>query len=258
MTWIVMFLQVLLPLSLLAWLAVVPASGWLAWGLQLVSVATVLVALWLTALWTMPPFWVPYVYGLLLVIIVVWNLVRRSGPGRGLWQASVANSAAIVLVSALGVVGAYMACEALKGQRLPDGEVADIAAPFPSGHYLVAHGGSTEMVNVHLKTLDTTIERFRPWRGQSRALDLFRITPAGLHKEGWRPSDPAEYLTFGTPVLAPCRGEVARVVDAHPDMTVPEMDREHLAGNYVALDCGDYFVILAHLRRGSITVAPGD
>jgi murein DD-endopeptidase MepM/ murein hydrolase activator NlpD len=66
------------------------------------------------------------------------------------------------------------------------------------------------------------------------------------------------YMTFGTPVLAPCQGKVAKVVDGHPDMTVPEMDREHMAGNYVALNCGDYFVILAHLRRGSISVATDD
>jgi len=31
-----------------------------------------------------------------------------------------------------------------------------------------------------------------------------------------------------------------------------------MAGNYVALNCGDYFVILAHLRRGSISVATDD
>jgi len=257
--WTVMFLQVLLPLSLLAWLALSPATGWLAHGLQLASVAAVLVGLWLTALWTMPPFWAPWVYGLMFVLIAVRSLASRSNPDRALWRVSTANSVAIVLVCGLGGVGAYMAYQALQGQKLPDGEVvADIAAPFPAGHYLIAHGGSTEMVNVHLKTLDRTVERFQPWRGQSKALDIFRITPFGLHKEGWQPTDPTRYLTFGTPVLAPCQGKVAKVVDVHPDMTVPEMDREHMAGNYVALNCGDYFVILAHLRRGSISVATDD
>ena len=31
-----------------------------------------------------------------------------------------------------------------------------------------------------------------------------------------------------------------------------------MAGNYVAINCGDFFVILAHLRQGSIAVATGD
>jgi hypothetical protein len=258
MSWAMLFTQVLLPLILLAWLALFPASGWLARGLQLVSVGAVLVGLWLTALWTMPPFWVPYVYGLALVVIAITHRVRGVAPGQGLWQASGANSVAIVLGCGLGLVGAYMGYQAIQGQILPKGAVADIAAPFPPGHYLVAHGGSTPMVNVHLKTLDGSVERFRPWRGQSRALDIFRMTPLGLHKEGWQPTDPAMYMTFGTPVLAPCRGEVARVQDVHPDMTVPEMDHDNLPGNYVSINCGDYFVILAHLQSGSITVAAGD
>lgn len=258
MSWIVLFTQVLLPVLLLAWLALFPAAGWLAWGLQLVSVGAVLVGLWLAALWTMPPFWVPYVYGLVLVIIAVRPWVRGVVPSQGLWQASVAQSVAIALVCGLGLVGVYLGYQAVRGQQLPKGEVAHIAAPFPPGHYLVAHGGSTQMVNVHLTTLDESVERFRPWRGQSRGVDIFRMTPLGLHKSGWQPTDPAKYATFGSPVLSPCRGEVARVVDEHPDMTVPEMDRDNLPGNYVAIDCGDYFVILAHLRRGSITVAAGE
>lgn len=36
------------------------------------------------------------------------------------------------------------------------------------------------------------------------------------------------------------------------------MDRENMAGNHVAVDCGGFFVVLAHLRRGSIRVGRGD
>jgi hypothetical protein len=216
------------------------------------------VGLWLAALWAMPPFWTPYLYLIVLVIIMISHSVK-GGPFRhGLWHTSTANSVIILLVAGLGLVGGYLCFQALKGRMVPEGAMVEISAPFPAGHYLVAHGGSTQMVNIHLQTLDESVERFRAWRGQSKALDIFRITRWGLHKEGWRPSDPARYTTFGTPVLAPCRGEVARVVDAYPDMTVPEMDRSYLPGNHVAIDCGDFVGILAHLQPGSITVAEGE
>lgn len=168
------------------------------------------------------------------------------------------NTALIVAVVGLGLAGSYLSALALKGRSLPDSAIVDIAPPFGPGRYLVAHGGSTEMVNIHLRTLDPSVERYRPWRGQSRALDIFRITPAGLHVDGLWPADPARYETFGAPVLAPCSGTVARLVDDLPDMRVPEMDRENMAGNYAAIDCGGFHVILAHLRNGSIRVAPGD
>ncbi|MBW4933162.1 M23 family metallopeptidase [Marinobacter sp. F4206] len=258
MSLMVIVTQVLLPLALLAWITFYPAAGWLAWGLQLISVATVLLGIGLASLWAMPPFWVPYAYGFLLLLIVATHLLRKGIPGTGFWRASAANSVVILMVAMLGMLGGYLAWHAAKGRMLPEEAVVNIAAPFPPGHYLIAHGGSTPMINVHLKTLDPTVERFRPWRGQSKALDIFRITPMGLHKEGWQPTDPARYTTFGVPVLSPCSGEVALLVYGIEDMSVPEMDHDHMAGNYVAINCGGFFVILAHLRQGSIAVAAGD
>jgi len=253
-----MLTQVLLPLALLAWVAIVPAAGLLAWGLQVISVTSVLLGIGLVALWAMPPFWVPYVYGLLLIVIVAAHLLLGGIPGPGLWQASAVSSSIILIVAMLGLLGGYLTWQAIKGRGLTEDAVANIAPPFPSGHYLIAHGGSTPMVNGHLKTLDPTVERFRQWRGQSKALDILRISPLGFHKDGWRPTDPARYTTFGVPVLSPCRGEVALLADGLEDMAVPEMDRDHMAGNHVAIDCGEFFVILAHLRQGSIAVATGE
>ncbi|MGM0570228.1 M23 family metallopeptidase [Marinobacter sp.] len=250
--------QVVLPLVLLIWMALWPARGWLAWGLQLGSVTAVLLGLRLAALWTMPPFWVPHVYGLVLALVVLAHLVRKGIPGPGLWRVSAGGSVILLVVSGLGGFGGYLAWQAAKGRVPPQGDIVNIAPPFPPGHYLVAHGGSTSMVNVHLKTLNESVERFRPWRGQSKALDIFRIHPMGFHRTDWHPDNPAGYTTFGTPVLAPCQGKVALVVDGLEDQPVPVMDRDHMAGNHVAVDCGEFFVILAHLRQGSIGVATGD
>lgn len=258
MAWMVIFTQVLLPLILLAWVAFHPAAGGLAWWLQWVSVAAILLGIGLAALWTMPPFWVPYAYGLLLALITVTHLVRKGRPGPGLWRESSFNTVAILLAAGLGLVGAHMAWQALEGQILPQETVVDIAPPFPPGHYLIAHGGSTPMVNIHLKTLNRAVDHFRPWRGQSKALDIFRISPLGWHKKGWQPTEPDRYATFGVPVIAPCQGKVALVIDGIDDMPVAQMDRDHLAGNYVAIDCGDFFLILAHLRQDSIAVVAGD
>lgn len=256
MSWMVMLTQLVLPLLLLAWLALFPATGWLR-GLQLVSVAGVLLAIALTALWTMPPFWTPYLYALLFGLIVISQLIKHGFSASNSGRTSTASTITTLLVAGLGVLGAYLSWQAFQGRTLPEEEHVDIAPPFAAGHYLVAHGGATEMINVHLKTLDTAIERYRPWRGQSKALDIFRITPLGLHKHGWQPSDPARYTTYGTTVVAPCNGRVARVVDGIKDMPVPQMDRTHMAGNYIAIDCGEFYIVLAHLRPGSIVVARG-
>jgi len=253
----VILTQLILPLLLLAWLALFPAGGWLR-GLQLISVASILLAIALTALWTMPPFWTPYLYALLFVLIVISQLIKNRVFARRSAQTSSANTMITLLVAGLGILGVYLSYHALQGRTLPDEQHVDIAPPFAAGHYLVAHGGASEIINVHLKTLDKTNPAYQPWRGQSKALDIFRITPLGLHKDGWQPADPVRYTTFGTGVVAPCNGNIARVVDGIRDMPVPQMDRTHMAGNYIAIDCGEFYIFLAHLRAGSILVTSGE
>lgn len=258
MGWLTLLLQLVLPVGLLLWLYLASERGVIACGLQYLAVALTLLGLALAVLWSMPPFWVPWIYGLAFVLILIRHLVKRHFAISVLWSAGPLNTILIILATGLGVAGAQLSIGAIQGRQFPDAETVDIAPPLGAGHYLVAHGGSMKTVNVHLGTLDPSVERFRRWRGQSRALDIFAITPAGFHMDGWWPADPARYETFGQPVLAPCTGTVARAVDRFPDMQVPQMDNVNKAGNHVVLNCGDFFVVLAHLRADSVRVDRGD
>ena len=58
----------------------------------------------------------------------------------------------------------------------------------------------------------------------------------GLRAKGLQPADPRAYRIYGARVLAPCAGRVVLAVDGLPDMRVPEMDREHMAGNHSCCD----------------------
>ncbi len=176
-----------------------------------------------------------------------------------IWSAGRVNTVLILLVLVPAVYGGWLSVTALQGQALPaERQVVDIAPPFGPGTYLVAHGGSTGTVNGHLKTLDPSVPRFRNWRGQSLALDIFRITPLGWHVDGLHPEDPARYTTFGTPLKAPCSGRIARARDGLPDMPVPRMDADNKAGNFVMIDCGRAHVVLGHLKQGSVAVSEGE
>ena len=76
--------------------------------------------------------------------------------------------------------------------------------------------------------------------------------------------------TFGRPVLAPADGRVVSVVDGmvdneetrnYPRRSIVDALREPLwyFGNHVVVDIGHgAYVLLAHLKKGSIVVAPGD
>ncbi|MCI5106402.1 MAG: M23 family metallopeptidase [Pseudomonadales bacterium] len=249
--------QILLPLCLLAWLAFAPAAGWLAWGLQLLAVAAVLLGMSTAMLWAMPPYWTPYLYWMLFFFIVTWQLLAGLPDTGQWWAAGTIHSLFLLALFGLGSVAAYLAYGALAGRQVPEIAVVDIDFPFPAGRYLVAHGGSTVTVNGHLQTLNPGVERYQNYRGQSRALDIFRISRTGFNVRGLRPREPERYTSFGTALVAPCPGHVAKVVDGVPDNPVPEMNREHMAGNFVAINCGEFYLIMAHFRQGSIQVEEG-
>ena len=58
-------------------------------------------------------------------------------------------------------------------------------------------------------------------------------------------------------MLAPCAGGVVIAVDGLLDMRVPEVDRDHLAGNHMMLRCAATDVLLGHLQQGSVKVRAG-
>lgn len=96
-----------------------------------------------------------------------------------------------------------------------------------------------------------------PWR---HAFDFIVVDERGrsYRNDGGALDD---YLGFGAPVLAPVAGQVWRCEDRLPDNRPGEIDARagRNFGNHVLLRTADAaFVLLAHLKQGSLRVKPGD
>jgi len=248
--------QLLLPLILIGWMLWLPARSRLGFVVQCVGSFSALAVMALRGIWLLPPWWAPCVFGVALVA-AAWVGLRRSGPFAstmparwGAWIVA-ACFVALAAVSLVGTVGA------LHSRTLPPLPVVNLVFPLEPGSYLVVNGGSDYSTNAHLETLDASEPRFREWRGQSYGVDLVQLDGLGLRAKGLQPAEPRAYRIYGTHVLAPCAGVVVIAVDGLPDMQVPEVDREHMAGNHVMLRCAVADVLLGHLRPGSVQVRPG-
>jgi hypothetical protein len=253
-----MLLQFGLPLLLLLWLGVAPAKGWMAFTAQALSVGAVLLALALAAMWIVPPWPTPWVYGIAFLAALGPGLSRIRRTKASVWGENWTVTLALAPLILLGAFGVYVSANGLLGRVPPKGPVAEIAAPFPEGHYLIASGGANDWVNAHTHTLDQSVARFRPWRGQSYGVDIIKVDAFGQRSLGWRPADPEAYLTFGAPLVSPCAGTIVAASDGLPDLPIPEQDTVNKAGNFVMIDCGDFVVALAHLQSGSIALEVGD
>lgn len=90
--------------------------------------------------------------------------------------------------------------------------------------------------------------------GQRWAYDLV-VEPAGLGS-----ANLADYGCFGTDVLAPAAGIVHLARDGLADLAIGETlnDPQSLLGNHVVLKLPQgTFLVLAHLRQGSVAVKAG-
>ncbi|TCO77698.1 M23 family metallopeptidase [Chromatocurvus halotolerans] len=255
---LVLLVQVALPLLLLAWLALFPAGTLVGWLTQALGIAAFLFALARIAQWALPVWWLPWVYGGLWLAAVSLQLLGERMRGLPpLPETSLGWSGLVLSVVLLGV-GVWYGARALAGRSLPPVDVVDIANPLGPGRYLVGHGGSTALVNGHMRTLDTRIERFRPWLGQSYAVDFYGLGPWGLRARGWLPADPAAYAIFGAELRAPCAGNVVSAEGGLPDFEPPKEDPVNRLGNHVILRCGTAEIVVAHMRQGSVSLAQGD
>ena len=259
-------LQLVVPLALVVWMGLAPPRAWLAFWLQVVATATALWTMALLGIWLVPPWWAPLAFGVALAGMVALGLHRRLPFVSALpvaWGAWLC--AGIFLV--LGVASAFGLMGALRSRTVLPLAAVNLSFPLGPGSYLVVNGGSDINTNAHLMTLDAGVPRFREWRGQSYGMDIVKLDAFGFRARGVLPADPKAYAIYGARVLAPCAGQVLLAVDGLPDMQVPEVDREHLAGNHVMLRCADadsntnmssgVEVLLGHLRPGSVQVRAG-
>jgi hypothetical protein len=239
MLWLI---QLLLPLSLLLWLAFLPARHMLTRIFQSLGTAAILLALHLAGLWIMPPWWTPWIYWGLFAIAVWHGWRTKTRP-----NLAAVDYVLILFWAAMAGFGGWVSFQALGARTPPPGGIADLASPLAAGCYYVANGGSREIVSSHLRTLPRATIGQRNYWGQSYGVDITAINRWGLMA-----SEP-------TAVLAPCAGRVVRAQDGEADGGPVDLSSPTArAGNYALIRCGQFDILLAHFRKGSLRVAPGD
>jgi len=117
--------------------------------------------------------------------------------------------------------------------------------PFED-QWFVFWGGRTVKQNYHAIAKD---QRF--------AYDLLIVKDAMSHEGDDKVL--ANYYCFDKPIYAPAAGTITEVVDGINDNVPGVMNPFAPAGNHIVIDHGNHeFSVMAHFRKGSVTVKLGD
>lgn len=252
---LLILLQLLLPVALLASLAWWPARSRIGIAAQAGATIAVLLALHLTGLWLIPPWWAAWVYWLLL-LPALYAALRRPPPA--MLPIGLLGWAGAALFLGLGAYAGWTAARGWTGRQVPSEAAIDLRFPLRNGPYLVVNGGTNTSVSSHARTFARATPRQRFYWGQSHAVDIVAIDRIGLPAAGFSPPEPERYRIFGHSVHAPCDGVVVQAANNFPDMRVPVMDSANMVGNHVLLRCARADILMAHFRRGSLRVRAGD
>lgn len=248
-------LQLLIPALLLFWQWRERSASKAQWLFKTILAISYLAAIAVAGLWSLIPFFVPYLYLLASAVFAARGFYQISKVP--FWRSETAwRKIKLGITALLAFLSLGLMFYAVSGWVIPnEGDTANLVFPLKDGTFYIASGGSNSLLNPHLKTLEG--ERFQAWRGQSFAIDIMQINHWGLRADGILPEDPAEYTIFGTPVYAPCSGTIIQTENEREDLPPPQMDKTYLLGNHVLMDCGEFLVLLGHLKKGSVQVATG-
>jgi hypothetical protein len=248
-------LQAFAPLVLIAWLALAPPRSAIGLWAQALAIGVVLFAISMTGIWTFPPWWMIYALAALLLAAILVAVAKQKKSQ--LWPSAIFGWLSLAGFAALGLFAANESRMAVMAIQMPAGRSVALSAPLAPGAYLVVNGGTAPSVNAHATLLDQSMARHRPYWGTAHGVDLVALDHLGFRANGIMPTDPVRYVIFGRSVIAPCAGEVIAAVDGLPDMPVPQVDHDHLAGNHVILRCAAADILLGHFRIGSLLVSAG-
>jgi hypothetical protein len=116
-------------------------------------------------------------------------------------------------------------------------EAVSMEFPLKDGNYVVIQSGPAQGLTGPIH--QTSQEKY--------ALDIIK----GLRlRDLFKKTTP----TLGTPVYSPCKGNVRKMRDGLPDMPTGQRDPQNGTGNHVVVGCDQFDVLLAHLKKDSITV----
>ena len=112
-----------------------------------------------------------------------------------------------------------------------------------AGEWFVLNGGHTVLLNGHSPN-------------EGNAVDFLRVGANERTHTGGSAAALADYAGFGMSVLAPAGGRIVAVTDGNSD--TPPGTNGNEANHLVMHLGGDRYLLMAHLKQGSVTVHVGD
>jgi hypothetical protein len=251
---VVVSLSLVMPAALCAGIWLLSASSVIGLAVGCLAAGAWMTLLALVNWWEFTSRWLRWLWAAALIAVVA----LRAHEARELPLAS-GFDPPLVAAAVTAALGLWLVTAALAARQC-EGDAVDLAFPLRDGRFLCTDGGDgarSFLMNYHYG--------FRQHRasgvGRSMryAIDIVEVDAGGGESGGFLPCRNDAYRIWGKPLLAPCRGRVVHAVNDVADNAAFGSNRPYGLGNHVVIRKGDdEYVVLGHMRQGTVAVKPGD
>jgi len=227
----------------LIWLFSLGHQSWLYRVVLVLACGSIMVFAFLAGTWAFTSYYLRYVLlGLFAVVTAFLYFRTKHGSPHSRARDSKTTALPISVFLLFAVLNALAIAS-----HYPSAKTLDVDFPLSSGTYYVLQGGASAVTNP-----------FHAMSGSLMAIDVVKLNSLGNRADGIAPRALSSYEIFGETLYSPCQGSIFKVRNGLADNPPGHPDTEHPEGNYVVLKCADAAIFMAHLKRGSIKVAPGE
>jgi len=169
------------------------------------------------------------------------------------------NDANAFLLLILSLIQAYLLFELIKIIIVilkKDSNAPDIEFPFKQGHYLITDGGDSRisrLMNYHYYS--PTHRKNKTNNSMLYATDIVKFTN---DESVFLPEQNEAYPVFNEKIYCPMGGIVVKVENNIPDNKPFAGNYTYNTGNTVIIKNDNLYLLLGHLKKGSIIVKEGD
>jgi hypothetical protein len=250
-------IHLIIPLVLIGWTWRKSYASLITWVLQAVLLASYGAFVFLMGSWMFAGLYLRYTIVVLSVAAIIRSFLKTKRPwpnGEIGLRSWVGNGARLLL----SLILIYLVLGSVRS-HFYDETPLNLSFPFRNGVYAVFEGGNgraSSLMNYHYGS--SAHKGASVNRSMKYAVDVTKLSKWGNDANGMLPRDNTKYAIFGEVLYSPCDGVVFDVVDKWPNEIPFSGKPPYNVGNQVVIKTGDYYVLMGHLQKGSITVKVGD
>lgn len=208
-----------------------------------------------TANWEFTNYYIRYILALSYLIVVFRNLFIINTGMEGIFDIKV-STAVLTLIPSLILM--YLNISSVCASKKPE-DCINLVFPFKDGKYIITDGGDgkiSPLLNYHNKS---QIHKNGKTNTSMRyATDISKINKFGFTVKSVLTKENKDYEIFHEKVYCPCDGTVVKIVNGIEDNIPFSGKYPYNVGNCIVLKTDNYYIVMGHLAKDSISVKVGD